>query len=107
MVELVLFAIVGQSRAVDEELDIGQRFGGGAVVDAFETHHHDIAGRADVVDLESATVLRIKRTIVGKRQRIAGEGLHAQLALDAVRSADYGHLDRIFWFGHRPGFIAW
>ena len=51
--------------------------------------------------------LRGERSIAAERQRIAGEGLYAQFALDAVRGADDGHLDRglklhvlLTWLSH-------
>ena len=64
VVELVLVAIVGQRRAVDEKLGAGQRLGGIAVVDALEAHHHDLVGRPDVGDLEGAAVLGVERPVV-------------------------------------------
>ncbi len=39
---------------------------------------------------------RKERAVVAQRQRVAGEGLDPQFALDAVRGADDGHLDGIF-----------
>ena len=58
MVEFVLVAIVGQRRAVDEELGAVQRLGGVAVGDALEAHDDDGAGRPDAGDLEGAPVAR-------------------------------------------------
>lgn len=76
VVELVLLAVVGQHRAVDEQLGAGKRLGGVAVADTLEAHHHDGIGGPDVYDLEGAAILGVERPVVGQRQRIAGEGLH-------------------------------
>ena len=46
-------------------------------------------------DFEPAAIPGEQRAVVAERQRIAGEGLDAQLALDAVRGADDGHQDGI------------
>jgi hypothetical protein len=48
------------------------------------------------VDLERPPVLGMQRSVAGQGQRIAGEGLHAQLALDAVGGADDGRAERDF-----------
>ncbi len=62
---------------------------------SLEAHDDHVAGRPDVIDLEGAAVLGIERPVVAERQRVAGEGFHAQLALDAVGGADDGHLNGI------------
>ena len=100
MIELTIVHGLRQRRTVDEKLGVGQRLGRVAIIDALEADHHHIVGRPDGGDLEQPPVLRIKRSVVAERHRIAGERLDAKLALDAVRGADHGHLDGVFWLGH-------
>ena len=105
VVELVLF-LCRQDGAVDKKRGSRQPFGDGAVANSLETHDDDVSGRPDILDLEGAAVLGVERAVVAKRQRIAGEGFHAQLALDAVGGADDGHLDGILRLHHKNGFTS-
>ena len=98
VVEFLLVEIGRQRCAVDEQLGSGQRLGGAAVADPLEPHHDDGALRPDVEDFEAAAILGEERAVVAERQRIAGEGLDAQFALDAVRGADHGHQHGILGF---------
>ena len=105
VIELLVVEIGGKRCAIDEQLGAGQRLGGAAVADALEAHHDDGALRPDVEDFEAAAVFRKERAVVVERQRIAGEGLHAQLALDAVRGADHGHQDGVLELCHRAAVV--
>src|SRR5690606_29176908 len=61
--------------------------------DLLETHHDHRLGWSDRGDGETATDYGIQLSVVAQRQRIAGEGLHAQFAGNAMRRAADGHLD--------------
>ena len=106
MIELVLLAIVGQHRAVDEQLRAGERLGRIAVADALEAHHDNGVGRPYVGYLKGSSIPGVERPIIRQRHWLAGEGFHPEFALDAVRGADYGHLDGVLRLAHgRKSFV--
>ena len=85
MIELVLLLVVGSvERSTKSSVPVSASAALRSLTPLKRTTT-TVAGRPDVDDLEGAAVLGIERAVVAKRQRIAGEGLDAQLALDAVR----------------------
>ena len=74
VVELVLLQARRQSGAVDEKLGAGQRLGGAAVADALEADDDDGSLRPDGAISNDRPSAGEERSVVGERQRIAGEG---------------------------------
>ena len=94
VIEGVVFLDGGKLVARDIEIDVAQRLGGVAIVDAVELRHEMILGEARILDLELArSVFGFERAVSREVGRLLREGAQAHFALEPMRGADLRHAD--------------
>ncbi len=96
VIESVVFRDGRELFARDIEIDVAQRFGRVAIVNAFKLHDEVILGETRLFNFEMArSVLGFERAVGCEVGRLLRERTQAHFALESMRGADLRHADSV------------